>query len=163
MSSWELALFIQLTLCWAERRIYCIYQPNLPSPFSPRWWGYAKPVSVVRLVRQKPVFWVDPSEKLGCWMHKPTPSFPLEKLGAKGFLLDHIVVLWTGTPVGRGLKFFYSLQWVWFVFALGTGDFQLVSELLTTSICKLLLNWCLYGKDKSKPSHFTILLMSHPL
>lgn len=47
------------------------------------------------------------------------------------------------------------------MFVLETATFQSVSGLLTKGICKLLLNWCLWGEGMSKASPFTIFLMSH--
>lgn len=42
--------------------------------------------------KQKQVLWGAPLEKLGCWVHKPTLSFPWESLGARESLSDYMAL-----------------------------------------------------------------------
>lgn len=88
----RLGIFLPLNLCWAEGRIYGIYQFKPKSTFSLWWLDCARPVRTPWQARHKSVLWGLRVKKFTSWTQNPTLFLFWENLVARGSLSDHNVL-----------------------------------------------------------------------
>ena len=116
-------IFHLFIMCWAEVRIYGIYQAKLLSLVFPGGEGLdsVRPVRASRLTRQKPV---QKSLDTG----SQTNSFPSldEFRSLEVSSWSHDAVLGTGTPARECRKSPYWLWWIWFYILLGWRSLSII-------------------------------------